>query len=94
MAESHLHYKMSCFYCGLFVFIIPVKQHPKQRSSAVHIRRSLHSALKTPLMVKDLMEEDAGKQAGGCGGYGELRHQARCHEDSNLQDAGEILSTY
>lgn len=45
-------------------------------------------------MVKDLMEEDAGKQAGGCGGYRELRHQDQCHEDSNLQNAGEILSTY
>lgn len=40
-------------------------------------------------MIKDLMEEDVGKQTGGCSGYGELRHQDQCHEDSNLQDAGE-----
>lgn len=71
------------------MFIVPVKQHPKQRSSVAHVRMSLHSALKTSFMVKDLMEEDVGKQAGGCSG--ELRCQDQHHEDSNLKDAGENL---
>lgn len=49
---------MACFYCSLFVFIIlAIKQHWKW-SSGVYIRQSLHSALKTSPLIKELTDED------------------------------------
>lgn len=57
-AERSLYYSMTCFYCGLFLFIaVAIKQHPKWRSE-VHLRLSLHSALKRSLLIKELTEED------------------------------------
>lgn len=89
-------------YCSVLVgVIVALKQHTKLKSSDVHLKLSLHSALETSLLIKELTEGDEvdalggslgcwnREASGGCGQRGVLRHQGQGHKESTLPDAGK-----